>query len=385
MEFSFTDEQRMLRDSIEQFARNKVFPTAGEREQRGEFSFDIWKQMAELGLLGILYPEEYGGGGADTVTTCIAMESFARGGGDAGTGLSWGANTILCGVPIWKIGNEAQRQRYLPKLASGEGIGGFCLSEPDAGSDAAAMRTTAVKKGDRYILNGTKMWITNGPTGDFFVVTAKTAPEQKAFGISTFIVERDFPGFKVGKELDKMGNRTSPTSEIMFEDCEVPEENLLGQENFGFVQVAKLILGYERTCLVAPTIGGMEAGLEAAARYANDRPAFKKTIGDFGAVRRKLAHMKMRAEIARNLIYYGAWCLDQDKENLVEAAIAKIYATEEALTCADEVIQVHGGYGYIKEFPAERGWRDAKLGTIGGGTSEIQRSIIARAVMNLGY
>jgi alkylation response protein AidB-like acyl-CoA dehydrogenase len=382
MDVRLSDEQRMLYETIRNFAFNEVFPTSVERDEAQAWSPEIWKRMAELGLLGIIYPEEYGGGGADCLTTCVAMEAFARGGADAGTGLSWGASTILCGVPIWRVGSEEQRRRYLPRLSDGSMIGGFCLSEPDAGSDAASMRTTAVKKGDRYILNGTKMWITNGPQGDVFVVTAKTAPEQKAFGISTFIVEKDFPGFHVSRKLSKLGNRTSPTAEIVLENCEVPEENLLGPENFGFVQVAKLILGYERTCLVAPTIGGMEAGLEASARYALDRPAFRKTISDFDAVRHKLAEMRLRAEIARNLIYYGAWCIDQGDDNLVEAAIAKISATESALFCADAAIQIHGGYGYIKEFPVERGWRDAKLGTIGGGTSEIQRSIIARGIMN---
>ncbi len=382
MDVRLSDEQRMLYETIRNFAFNEVFPTSVERDEAQAWSPEIWKRMAELGLLGIIYPEEYGGGGADCLTTCVAMEAFARGGADAGTGLSWGASTILCGVPIWRVGSEEQRRRYLPRLSDGSMIGGFCLSEPDAGSDAAAMRTTAVKKGDRYILNGTKMWITNGPQGDVFVVTAKTAPEQKAFGISTFIVEKNFPGFHVSRKLNKLGNRTSPTAEIVLEDCEVPEENLLGPENFGFVQVAKLILGYERTCLVAPTIGGMEAGLEASAHYALNRPAFRKTISDFDAIRHKLAEMRIRAEIARNLIYYGAWCIDQGDDNLIEAAIAKISATESALFCADAALQVHGGYGYIKEFPVERGWRDAKLGTIGGGTSEIQRSIIARGLMN---
>lgn len=382
MDVRLNDEQRMLYETIRDFAFSEVFPTSVERDEAQAWSPAIWKRMAELGLLGIIYPEEYGGGGADCLTTCVAMEAFARGGADAGTGLSWGASTILCGVPIWRVGSEEQRRRYLPRLSDGSMIGGFCLSEPDAGSDAAAMRTTAVKKGDRYILNGTKMWITNGPQGDVFIVTAKTAPEQKAFGISTFIVEKSFPGFQVSRKLNKLGNRTSPTAEIVLENCEVPEENLLGPENFGFVQVAKLILGYERTCLVAPTIGGMEAGLEVSARYALDRPAFRKTIADFDAVRHKLAEMRIRAEIARNLIYYGAWCIDQGNDNLVEAAIAKISATESALFCADAAIQIHGGYGYIKEFAVERGWRDAKLGTIGGGTSEIQRSIIARGLMN---
>lgn len=382
MDVRLSDEQRMLYETVRDFAMSEVLPTSIDRDREQAWDPAIWKRMAELGLLGIIYPEEYGGGGADCLTTTVAMEAFARGGADAGTGLSWGASTILCGVPIWRVGSEEQRRRYLPRLADGSMIGGFCLSEPDSGSDAASMRSTAVKKGDRYILNGTKMWITNGPQGDVFIVTAKTAPEQKAFGISTFIVEKSFPGFQVSRKLDKLGNRTSPTAEIVLENCEVPEENLLGPENFGFVQVAKLILGYERTCLVAPTIGGMEAGLEASARYALDRPAFRKTISDFDAIRYKLADMKIRAEIARNLIYYAAWCIDQGEDNLVEAAIAKINATESALVTADAAIQIFGGYGYIKEFPVERGWRDAKLGTIGGGTSEIQRSIIARGLMN---
>ena len=386
MEFTITDEQQAFYDTVLRFARNEIAPTAEEWEARSEWPQPNWEKMGGYGLLGLPFPEEYGGSGADCLTTCLAKEAFGRAGVDGGLCLSWGAHTILCGVPIWKMGNEEQKKRYLPKISSGEWIGGFALTEPDAGSDATGIRARAVKKGDRYILNGTKMFITNGPVGKVFIVIAVTNPEAKAFGISAFIVEEGFPGFTVGKELDKLGVRTSTTSELIFEDCEIPEENLLGDENFGFINVVRLILGWERSCLLAPGIGAMEAGLERCVQHAKEREQFARPIIRFQAVQHMLADMKVRLEVSRQLVYRQAWLLDTQAEvALVEAAVTKVFVTEAGVRSSEDAVQIFGGYGYMKEYVVERGYRDAKLGTIGGGTSEIQRSIIARSLMNLGY
>lgn len=386
MDFEITDEQRELYEGARVFGEREVAPTVLERDQEQVWDPEIFKKMGAAGLLGAPIPEEYGGTGLSAVSTCLVKEGFGEGSRDAGVALAWGAHIILCGVPIWKLGTEEQKQRYLPGMCSGDLVGGFCLSEPGSGSDAAAMRTRAVKKGDRWILNGTKMWITNGPVGDVFVVTAVTNPEAKAFGISTFLVEKGFPGFKVGQHIDKMGVRTSQTSEIILEDCEVPEENLLGQENFGFVVTAKLILGWERSCLLAPGLGGMKRGLKETARYVMEREQFGRPVGKFQAVRQMLADMKMRYELSRLLVYRVAWALDQDGDPpLVDAAVAKVFMTEAAQVNARDAIQLHGGNGFTREYHVERGLRDSILSTIGGGTSEIQRSIIARSLLDLGF
>jgi alkylation response protein AidB-like acyl-CoA dehydrogenase len=248
------------------------------------------------------------------------------------------------------------------------------------------MKTRAEKKGDRYILNGTKMWITNGPIGNHFIVTAVTTPGAKAAGISTFIVDKDFPGFRVGQHIDKMGMRTSPTSELIFEDCEVPEENLLGQENYGFIVTARLILSWERSCLLAPSIGFMEHGLEQTARYCTEREQFGRPIGRFQGVSHQLADMKINLELCRQLIYRVAWQLDHDVEApLVDAAVAKVFVSEAAQKNARTGIMLHGGNGYTREYHVERGLRDSILGSIGAGTNEIQRSIIARSMLDLGF
>ncbi|MFC1889816.1 acyl-CoA dehydrogenase family protein [Thermodesulfobacteriota bacterium] len=386
MDFSLTDEQKAFYDMVLKYSKNELVEDLTEYDHESKWPQHIWERMGAYGLLGLPYPEEYGGQGADCLTTCLAKMAVGASGLDGGITLSWGAHTILCGVPIWKLGTEEQKKRYLPKLASGEWLGGFGLTEPNAGSDATAVQTTAVKKGDRYILNGSKMFITNGPIGKVFIVIASTNKEAKAFGISAFIVESDFPGFSAGKKLDKMGVRTSTTSELIFEDCEVPEENLLDQENFGFINVAKLILGWERSCLLAPAVGAMEAGLERIVQYAKDRVQFKRPIARFQAIQHMLANMKMRLEVSRQLIYRQAWLLDSGAElPMVEAAITKVYLTEAGMKSAEDAVQILGGYGLMKEYIVERGFRDAKLGTIGAGTNEIQRSIIARSLMNLGY
>jgi hypothetical protein len=383
MDFSLTEEQLAFKDAVFKFSRNEIMPLMEEYEMKGEFPWPAWKKMAEYGMMGLPFPEEYGGSGADILTTLIGMEALGHGGAAAGLCLSWGAHTVLCGVPIWLVGTEEQKKKYLTKIASAEWIGGFGLTEPGAGSDAAGVQATAVKKGDKYILNGTKMFITNAPIGDVFIVIAVTNKEMKHLGISAFIVEKDFPGFSIGKELNKMGNRTSTTSELIFEDCEVPAGNLLGAEGYGFLQVGKTILEWERSCLLAAGVGGMEAAIETCSRYAKDRKQFGRSIAEFQAVQSKLAEMKVIQAAARRIMYKVAWMKKNEMPAMLEASIAKLFITEMGLKLADHAVQIHGGYGYMKEYPVEWGYRDAKLGTIGGGTSEIQRNIISKLILNL--
>ena len=384
MEFSFSDTQQELMVQIERFGREVLVPNwSQEADDHNIFLTESWRGLAEMGILGMPFPEEYGGMGLGAVDTCAAGEALGRAGVDAGTVLSWGASSILCGVPIWKLGTEEQKRRYLPKMCSGEWIGGFCLTEPGSGSDAASMSTRAVKDGDEWVLNGSKTWITNGPNAHHFVVTAVTDPaaKPKAAGISAFLVDSDAPGFRVGKKLDKLGHRTSPTSEIFFEDCRIPGDAILGPLNYGFMLVGKLILGWERTCLLAPALGGIWHGIEVASKYAAERHQFGRPIGKFGAIQEKIANLRVAYEVSWGLLYRVADMLDRGDDGvLTEAAILKTYLTEAAVHCAEEVLQIHGGYGFSKEYLVERHWRDAKLGTIGAGTNEIQRGIIARAI-----
>jgi hypothetical protein len=386
MHFEITSEQEALYEGARELGEREVAPSVLARDKSGEWDHSIWKKMAAAGLIGAPIPEEYGGTGLSCLETCLVKEGFTYGAHDGGVALAWGASTILCGVPIWKLGTEEQKKKYLPKMCSGDWLGAFCLSEPGSGSDAAAMKTRAVKKGDRWILNGTKMWITNGPLANHFIVTAVTDPDAKAFGISTFIVEKSFPGFKVGQHIDKMGVRTSQTSEIIFEDCEVPEENQLGDLGTGFTGTVKTIFGWERSCLLAPSLGGQRANYERCARYAQERAQFNKPIAKFQAVRHMIADMKIRYEIGRLLLHRVCHFLDTGEEPpLVDAAIAKVQISEASQQTARDAIQIHGGNGYTTEYHVERGLRDSILGTIGGGTSEIQRSIIARSVLDLGF
>lgn len=386
MDFVITPEQEALYQGARELGAREVAPSVLARDKSGAWDTGIWKKMADAGLIGAPLPEEYGGTGLSCLETCLVKEGFTVGAQDGGVALAWGASTILCAVPIWKLGTEEQRRRYLPNMCSGDWLGAFCLSEPGSGSDAASMTTRAEKKGDRYILNGTKMWITNGPLAHHFIVTAVTEPGAKAFGISSFIVERGFKGFRVGQHIDKMGVRTSMTSEVVLEDCEVPEENLLGELNTGFTGTVKTIFGWERSCLLAPSLGGQLANIERSVRYAQQRSQFGKPIAKFQAVRHMIADMKIRYEIGRNLLHRVAVTLDQGEDPpLVDAAIAKVQISEASQQTARDAIQIHGGNGYTTEYHVERALRDSILGTIGGGTSEIQRSIIARSVLDLGF
>ncbi len=383
MDFQLTEEQIAFRKSVEKFARKEIEPLTTEAERNSEFSFEAWKKMADFGMMGLPFPEQYGGSEAGVLTTCLGMEALGRAGVDAGTTMAWGASQILCGIPIWLLGTDEQKEKYLPKMITGEWIGCMGLTEPGAGSDAASMKTTAVKKGDKYIMNGSKMFITNAPIAHHCVVMAVTDKEAGHFGISAFIVETDFPGFSTGKDLDKMGNRASVTSELIFEDCEIPEENLLGQLGFGFIGVGKTILEWERSCLIAAGVGGMQYAVEICTKYALERHQFGKPIAHFQAIKHKIADMKVWSQAARLLLYRVAWMKDNDQPAMVEACMNKLMCSELGMRLCEEAVQIHGGYGYMKEYPVERGFRDAKLGTIGAGTSEVQRMIISKAIMNL--
>jgi len=386
MDLDFSQEQRIFREQVLNFSRKEIAPLGEESDLKGEFCWEAWRKMAAFGLLGLHYPEQYGGAGSDIVTACLAGEALAEGGADGGLTLSWGAHTYLCGDTILQHGTPEQKARYLPKLAAGEWIGALGLTEPGAGSDASAVRTVAVREKDHYVLNGAKMFITNGPIADVLVVIASTDPSKKALGISAFIVERGFKGFRPGKPLKKMGCRASPTSELVFEDCRVPLENLLGQEGEGFVKVALGALEWDRSSLMAPFVGGMRYLLDLCVSYANQRVQFDRPIARFQAIQHKLAEMKVIYEASRLLMYRVAWCKDQGRPlNHLEAATAKLFVGEAGMRLAHEAVQIHGGYGYIHEYPVERAFRNARLASIGGGTSEIQRAIIARMIMNLDY
>jgi len=334
--------------------------------------------MGEMGLLGLSIPEEYGGQGASCLMTSVAHEAFAEGSVDGGLTLALGAHAIIGAMPIVLCGTEAQKKKYLPKIATGEFTSGLGLTEPGSGSDAAgSMETRAVKKGDKYVLNGTKMFITNGPIGDVFIVMAVTDKSKGAMGISVFIVEKSFKGFKVGKKLNKLGMRTSTTSELIFEDMEVPEENRIEKENSGFARVGRATLEWERTVLVAGSIGSMQSMLDNGVLYAKQRQQFNQPIIRFQAIQDKIARTRMKLDAARLLIYKSATRKDMGIPAPIESSIAKLYATEASNEVAYDIGQIYGGYSFIHEFPIERAYRDARLGTIGGGTSEVMRSIIA--------
>jgi alkylation response protein AidB-like acyl-CoA dehydrogenase len=381
MEFELSPEQKAFFKEVKEFAENEIAPFTDELDRDSEFFWEGWKKMGDMGLLGLPFPEEYGGSEAGALDTAIAMDAFGAGGADAGVALSWGAHTIIGAVPIWVMGTEEQRVKYLPPICSGEKISCFGLTEPDAGSDAASIKTTAVRDGDDYVLNGTKMFITHGPIADLCICIAVTDKEKGAAGISAFIVEKDYEGYEVSKELDKMGNRTSPTAELAFNDCRVPAENLLGEEGDGFYGLGKATLEWERAIMVAPGVGGMEANINRCIEYAKERKQFGRPIGKFQAVAFKLADMKCLLDTSRLLLYRVAWMKDKNIPAMMEACVCKLFVTESAFKVANEAVQIFGGYGYIREYPVERTLRDAKLGTIGAGTSEIQKMIISRLLM----
>ncbi len=378
MEFSFTPEQLMFKEQVIRFATKEIVPRVAEHDLQSEFDFDSFRKLGEFGILGIHLPENLGGGGGDVVTTVLAGEALGEAGVDGGLTLAYGAHTFLCADTILCHGSDAQKEKYIPKLASGEWIGCMGMTEPGAGSDVASLNTRAKKAGDKYILNGSKMFITNGSIADVAVIYAKTDKDLKHAGISAFIVEKGTPGFSASRDLIKMGVRTSHTSELVFEDCEIPAENLIGQEGAGFLMALQTV-EWDRSALLAPFIGGMTYVLRKCARYAKERHQFGRPIADFQATKHKLADIKIFIEAARSLCYRIAWCKDQGRPlNHLEAAVAKLFVGDWSLKPANDAMLLHGGYGYCYEYEVERFFRDSRLAPIGGGTSDIQKKVISK-------
>ncbi|MBE5103005.1 MULTISPECIES: acyl-CoA dehydrogenase [Priestia] len=373
MFFKLSEEHEMIRKMVRDFAKNEVAPTAAERDEEERFDRGIFTQMADLGLTGIPWPEQYGGIGSDYLAYCIAVEELSR--VCASTGVTLSAHTSLAGWPIYTFGTEEQKQKYLKPMATGEKIGAYGLTEPSAGSDAGGMRTLAVKDGEDYILNGSKIFITNGGEADIYVVFARIDPNEKR--TSAFIIEKDMPGFSVGKKEKKLGIRSSPTTEIIFEDCRVPKENLLGNEGEGF-KVAMMTLDGGRNGIAAQAVGIAQGALDAAVAYAKERQQFGKPIISQQGIAFKLADMATSIEAARLLTYQAAWLESQGLPYGKESAMSKLYAGDTAMKVTTEAVQVFGGYGYTKDYPVERFMRDAKITQIYEGTQEIQRLVISR-------
>ncbi|HDR6309340.1 TPA: acyl-CoA dehydrogenase AcdA [Bacillus cereus] len=375
MHFKLSEEHEMIRKMVRDFAKNEVAPTAAERDEEERFDRAIFDQMAELGLTGIPWPEEYGGIGSDYLAYVIAIEELSR--VCASTGVTLSAHTSLAGWPIFKFGTEEQKQKFLRPMAEGTKIGAYGLTEPSSGSDAGGMKTTAKRDGDHYILNGSKIFITNGGIADIYVVFALTDPESKQRGTSAFIVESDTPGFSVGKKESKLGIRSSPTTEIMFEDCRIPVENLLGEEGQGF-KVAMQTLDGGRNGIAAQAVGIAQGALDASVEYARERHQFGKPIAAQQGIGFKLADMATDVEAARLLTYQAAWLESEGLPYGKESAMSKVFAGDAAMKVTTEAVQVFGGYGYTKDYPVERYMRDAKITQIYEGTQEIQRLVISR-------
>ncbi|NQS97279.1 MAG: acyl-CoA dehydrogenase [candidate division Zixibacteria bacterium] len=377
---NFTEEQQMLYEMVHDFAENEIKPIAAEIDETAEFPHETVDKMGELGLLGIPFPEKYGGAGMDNVSYIIAVEEVSRVCGSHGITLA--AHISLGCSPIYLFGSEEQKLKYLKPIASGEGLGAFGLTEPNAGSDAGGTQTTAVPDGDHYIVNGSKNFITNAEYCKTAVLTAVTGKKNGRKRISSFIVERDTPGFTIGKKEDKMGLRGSSTAMLHFDDCRIPKENLLGNEGEGFRQFLTILDG-GRISIGAMALGIAQGAYEEAVKYARERKAFGKTIGKFQAIQFMIADMATEIAAARHLIYDVARLEDEGKPFVRESAMAKLFASEVAMRVTHKAIQIHGGYGYTKDYPVERMYRDAKLCTIGEGTSEIQRIVIARDVLGM--
>lgn len=378
MDFALTEEQLMFKEQVLKFARKEIAPRARENDLNSRFDWESWRKLGEFGILGLHFPEELGGGGSDVTTTVMAAEALGEAGVEGGLTLSYGAHTYLCADTIYSHGTDEQRKKYIPKLAKGEWVGCMGLTEPSAGSDVASIRTRAVRDGDSWVLNGSKMFITNGAIADVAVVYAKTDPSSGQTGMSAFIVEKGTPGFSAGRTLIKMGVRTSPTSELIFEDCRIPAENLLGMENNGFLMALQTV-EWDRSTLLAPFVGGVQFIIDRCTRYAQERYQFGRPIAEFQAVRHKLADLKIFLEAARSLVYRIAWCKDQGRPlNHLEAAVAKLFIGDWSLKPANDAMQVMGGYGYCHEYDVERFFRDSRLAPLGGGTSDIQKVLISR-------
>jgi butyryl-CoA dehydrogenase len=373
-----TEEQQMIQDMARRFANTELQPIAAEIDRKAEIPKAIYDKMGEVGFLGLVTPAEYGGTGTDTVCYSLVIEEISRVCGS--TGLSVAAHNSLGSMPIVIAGSEEQKKKYLPEIASGQALSAFCLTEPQAGSDASRTQTRAVLKGDEYIINGTKIYVTNGGWAKYFIITAMTEPEKGVHGISAFIVEKDYPGFAIGTHEVKLGVRGSSTTEVLFEDCVVPKENLLGKEGEGF-KIFMQTLDGGRISIGAMALGIAQGAMEASVAFANDRHQFGKPIAKFQAIQNMIADMATEIKASRLMVYEASRMKDAGVPFSTESAMCKLFASETAMRVTANAVQIHGGYGYTTDYPVERYYRDAKLTTIGEGTSEIQRLVIARSVL----
>jgi hypothetical protein len=376
--FQLTDEQLQLQGMVRDFAAREIAPHVHEWDEASQFPLETIRQLGKLGLMGCIFPDEYSGSGYGYVEYVLAIEELSR--VDGSVGIIVAAHTSLCSNHIFVAGSAEQKQRFLPCLATGRHIGAWALTEPNSGSDAGGARCTATRKGDRWVLNGTKTFITNGSYADVVVVVAVTDKTIGTRGLSAFIVERGTPGFRAGKKENKLGLRASDTSELIFEDCEIPEENLLGVEGQGFVDAMRVLDG-GRISIAALGLGMATGAYECALKYSRERKQFGRAISEFQAIQWKLADMATEIDAARLLTMRAAWLKDHHRKTTLESSMAKLYTSEVAVKVANEAVQIHGGYGFIKDYPAEKFYRDVKLCTIGEGTSEIQRLVIARQLL----
>ncbi|PYQ24218.1 MAG: acyl-CoA dehydrogenase [Acidobacteria bacterium] len=380
MDFNLSEEQRLLKKTVREFAEGELAPHSREWDEKQAFPREVFAKLAELGLMGVAWPTEYGGSGMSTLDWAVVMEELSR--VDAGVALSLAAHHSLCSAHIFLAGSEEQKRKHLVPLARGEKVGCWGLTENSAGSDAGGTKTTAVRDGAHWVLSGSKTFITNGRVADTAVIMAVTDRSKGKKGISAFIVEQGTKGFRAGKKEDKLGVRSSDTSELVFEDCRIPVANLLGVEGMGFIDTLR-ILDRGRIGIAAFSVGIAQAALEASMKYAKDRKQFGHAIADFQAVQFKIAEMATTVAAARLLTWRAASLRDEGREHTAESSMAKLFAGEAAVDIALDAIQIHGGYGYTKDYPVERYLRDAKLGTIGEGTSEVQRLVIARELLGL--
>jgi alkylation response protein AidB-like acyl-CoA dehydrogenase len=378
VDFQLTEEQQHLRKMVREFAEREIAPNVMKWDEASEFPLATIKELGKLGLMGTIFPVEYGGAGMGYVEYATAIEELSR--VDGSVGIIVAAHTSLASNHIFLAGNEEQKHKYIPKLASGEFIGAWGLTEPGAGSDAGSARTTAVRKGDKWVLNGSKTFITNGHYADVVVVLAVTDKAAHTHGLSAFLVEAGTKGFKPGKKENKLGLRASDTAELIFEDCEIPASHLLGKEGDGFIDAMRILDG-GRISIAALGLGMAQGAYEAARDYSKERKQFGKAISENQAIQWKLADMATEIDAGRLLTWRAAWMKDSGMKTTLEAAMAKLYTSEVAVRVANEGVQIHGGYGFIKDYPAEKFYRDVKLCTIGEGTSEIQRLVISRQIL----
>lgn len=378
MDFTFNEEQEMLRELARKFADKEVRPLAESNDANSEVPRELVNKAAELGFLGIPFPEKYGGGGMGEIGYCIMLEEIAR--ACFSTAVVIGGHVSIGTMAVYLGGTEEQKKRLLPALCAGEKIASFALTEPQAGSDAAAMRTTAVKKGDKYVINGQKTFITNGGMADVYSIFALTRPEAGIHGISAFLVDKDFPGFKAGKPENKMGIRGTHTTDLFFEDMEVPAENMLGEENRGF-RIAMQTLDVGRAGIAALCLGAAKEVFDLSVKHSKQRVQFGKPIAQLQAIQWMLAEMATSINAMEYVVYHTAWLFDQGKRITQEAAMAKLFCSEELAKCVDHAVQIHGGMGYMRDYPIERFYRDARITRIFEGTNEIQKLVIAREAL----